>query len=67
MTEINPPVSLDNPENQSLTTYMLTTAQQLNFDYPPEFFVNAKKLWSDPGVKKCFERSNEYQLIDSAQ
>jgi hypothetical protein len=24
-------------------------------------------LWADPGIKKCFERSNEYQLIDSAK
>jgi len=25
------------------------------------------KLWSDGGVKQCFDRSREYQLIDSAQ
>lgn len=32
-----------------------------------EFFEHAKKLWDDEGVKACFERSNEYQLIDCAQ
>lgn len=32
-----------------------------------EFFDHAKKLWNDEGVKACFERSNEYQLIDCAQ
>ncbi|KAF0046584.1 hypothetical protein F2P81_000217 [Scophthalmus maximus] len=32
-----------------------------------EFFDHAKKLWDDEGVKACFERSNEYQLIDCAQ
>lgn len=25
------------------------------------------KLWSDGGVRQCFDRSREYQLIDSAQ
>lgn len=32
-----------------------------------EFFEHAQKLWEDEGVKACFERSNEYQLIDCAQ
>ncbi|KAK1806431.1 hypothetical protein P4O66_004952, partial [Electrophorus voltai] len=32
-----------------------------------EFFEHAKQLWDDEGVKACFERSNEYQLIDCAQ
>jgi guanine nucleotide-binding protein G(o) subunit alpha len=26
-----------------------------------------KRLWMDPAVQRCFKRSNEYQLIDSAQ
>lgn len=34
---------------------------------PQEFFDHAKKLWNDEGVKACYERSNEYQLIDCAQ
>uniref|UniRef100_A0AAY5LAD1 GNAS complex locus n=1 Tax=Esox lucius TaxID=8010 RepID=A0AAY5LAD1_ESOLU len=32
-----------------------------------EFFEHAQQLWDDDGVKACFERSNEYQLIDCAQ
>uniref|UniRef100_A0A4W5NPS1 Guanine nucleotide-binding protein G(s) subunit alpha n=1 Tax=Hucho hucho TaxID=62062 RepID=A0A4W5NPS1_9TELE len=32
-----------------------------------EFYENAKTLWQDEGVRVCFERSNEYQLIDCAQ
>ncbi|XP_039983513.1 guanine nucleotide-binding protein G(olf) subunit alpha-like [Xiphias gladius] len=34
---------------------------------PEEFFEHAQKLWEDDGVKACFERANEYQLIDCAQ
>ncbi|RXM30910.1 Guanine nucleotide-binding protein G(olf) subunit alpha [Acipenser ruthenus] len=32
-----------------------------------EFFEHAAMLWDDEGVKACYERSNEYQLIDCAQ
>lgn len=60
-------MSLENPDNQPLATYMLTTAHQLDFDYPEEFYNYAEKLWKDEGVQACFQRSNEYQLIDSAK
>lgn len=39
----------------------------LLFHEQQEFFEHAKQLWDDEGVKACFERSNEYQLIDCAQ
>ncbi|XP_059184016.1 guanine nucleotide-binding protein G(s) subunit alpha-like isoform X1 [Centropristis striata] len=32
-----------------------------------EFYDHAKILWQDEGVRACWERSNEYQLIDCAQ
>ncbi|KAM9296165.1 guanine nucleotide-binding protein G(s) subunit alpha isoform 2-T2 [Gastrophryne carolinensis] len=32
-----------------------------------EFYEHTKALWQDEGVKACYERSNEYQLIDCAQ
>ncbi|XP_077054026.1 GNAS complex locus isoform X3 [Siphateles boraxobius] len=32
-----------------------------------EFYEHTKTLWQDEGVRACFERSNEYQLIDCAQ
>ncbi|OXU18059.1 hypothetical protein TSAR_000376 [Trichomalopsis sarcophagae] len=31
-----------------------------------DLVVLMKSLWQDPGVQKCFERSREYQLNDSA-
>lgn len=45
----------------------LTAGFSFFFPPPQEFFDHAKKLWDDEGVKACFERSNEYQLIDCAQ
>jgi guanine nucleotide-binding protein G(s) subunit alpha len=67
MEKINPPIALERPEDQWRATYILTTAHQLEFDYPPEFFEHAAVLWSDAGVQACFDRSNEYQLIDCAK
>jgi hypothetical protein len=33
----------------------------------PEYWTAVKSLWKDPGVQQCFERRNEYQLIDSCK
>jgi len=67
MDKITPTCQLEHPENQWRATYMLTNAHSLEFDYPPEFFDHAAVLWNDAGVQECFERSNEYQLIDCAK
>ncbi|XP_061587770.1 guanine nucleotide-binding protein G(olf) subunit alpha isoform X2 [Cololabis saira] len=67
MSTLIPPVPLANPENQFRIEYIKSIAPLSDFDYSQEFFDHAKKLWDDEGVKACFERSNEYQLIDCAQ
>ncbi|KAM9789220.1 guanine nucleotide-binding protein G(olf) subunit alpha isoform 1-T1 [Neosynchiropus ocellatus] len=67
MSTLIPPVSLANPEDQFRIEYIKSIAPLSDFDYSQEFFDHAKKLWDDEGVKACFERSNEYQLIDCAQ
>ncbi|KAH3732246.1 G-protein subunit alpha 1 [Pelomyxa schiedti] len=33
----------------------------------PELSGAIKKLWADPGIKGAFARSNEFQLLDSAE
>uniref|UniRef100_A0A8C9T969 G protein subunit alpha L n=1 Tax=Scleropages formosus TaxID=113540 RepID=A0A8C9T969_SCLFO len=67
MSALIPPVALANPENQWRVEYVRSVAPLSDFDYTQEFFDHAKALWDDDGVKACFERSNEYQLIDCAQ
>ena len=50
MDKINPPVTLEHPEKSMAPGLIcLTTAHQLDFDYPPEFFEHAAILWSDGG------------------
>ncbi|KAJ8367550.1 hypothetical protein AAFF_G00314810 [Aldrovandia affinis] len=82
MTTLVPPVLLACPANQSRIEYILNLVSQKDFEFPcmaqkqcpsapqhriPEFYEHTKSLWVDEGVRACFERSNEYQLIDCAQ
>uniref|UniRef100_A0A8C6ETL3 Guanine nucleotide-binding protein G(s) subunit alpha n=1 Tax=Marmota marmota marmota TaxID=9994 RepID=A0A8C6ETL3_MARMA len=67
MSNLVPPVELANPENQFRVDYILSVMNVPDFDFPPEFYEHAKALWEDEGVRACYERSNEYQLIDCAQ
>lgn len=34
--------------------------------FPPEVALAIRTLWSDSGVRSCFDRAREYQLNDSA-
>uniref|UniRef100_A0A8C6U6H5 Uncharacterized protein n=1 Tax=Neogobius melanostomus TaxID=47308 RepID=A0A8C6U6H5_9GOBI len=67
MSSLAPPVALGNPQNQSRVDYIRSIAPLSDFECTEEFFEHAQRLWEDEGVKACFERANEYQLIDCAQ
>ncbi|VVC32322.1 Hypothetical protein CINCED_3A018427 [Cinara cedri] len=67
MSTLTPPVQLEHPENQFRVDYMQDVASQHNFEYTTEFYEHTELLWKDRGVQSCFERSNEYQLIDCAK
>ncbi|XP_055352213.1 uncharacterized protein LOC129598368 [Paramacrobiotus metropolitanus] len=67
MSILVPPIALERPENKPRVDYMQSIANVENFTYPEEFWDNAEALWADEGVQRCFERNNEYQLIDCAK
>ena len=67
MGNIDPPLTLDRPESVPSHEFILHECPATDFDYPPEFWEHTERLWEDPAMKKCYERSNEYQLIDSAK
>ena len=66
MDEIDPPVKLANPDNESSREYILSKALRFPdpVDFDEDFYTHLEKLWSDQGVQDCYDRSNEYQLID---
>ncbi|KAM3878586.1 LOW QUALITY PROTEIN: guanine nucleotide-binding protein G(s) subunit alpha-like [Diretmus argenteus] len=83
MNTLTPPCQLACPANQSRIDYVLNQVNQKDFEFHSvtfsltptrlrvlsfqEFYEHAKILWQDEGVRACWERSNEYQLIDCAQ
>ena len=67
MDKIDPPVRLDNPVNESSKQYLINETTSIDFDFPQVFYDHVVKCWQDRGVQTCFERSNEYQLIDCAK
>lgn len=67
MSTLTPPIALENPAHQFRVDYIQDVASSKDFDYPDEFYEHTEILWKDQGVQACFERSNEYQLIDCAK
>lgn len=71
MSQLDPPIQLADPANKFRVEYMQNMAAGQGVpdtgDYPKEFYDHAESLWKDAGVKLCYQRSNEYQLIDCAQ
>lgn len=64
--------SLEIPLDDQKTEYHVQTifmqpAQIEGDNLPREVGTAIEILWKDEGVRKCFERSREYQLNDSAQ
>ncbi|GAV09412.1 hypothetical protein RvY_18959 [Ramazzottius varieornatus] len=67
MSNLRPPVELEDPRNESRLQYIQSIADVANFVYPDEFWDCTEALWRDRGVKESFNRGNEYQLIDCAK
>jgi len=83
MKNIVPPAKLANPDHQYRIDWLHEQAakteeeafvnpdgghyEEDTFNYSEEFYDHVEALWADKGVQECFERSNEYQLIDCAQ
>jgi len=65
MSEINPPVHLHHPESQPSFDYCVNKKHEQEYD--DVFFSHVSRLWKDPGVQECYDRSHEYQLIDCAK
>uniref|UniRef100_A0A3Q3WBG3 Guanine nucleotide-binding protein G(s) subunit alpha n=1 Tax=Mola mola TaxID=94237 RepID=A0A3Q3WBG3_MOLML len=67
MATLTPPCQLASPANQCRIDYLWYVADPGFCVSFQEFYDHAKILWKDEGVRVCWERSNEYQLIDCAQ
>lgn len=60
-------IRLGDESLQPQLDWIIDRASETNFNYPPEFWTYTERLWKDGGIQQCFQRSNEYQLIDCAK
>eukprot|EP00112_Aurelia_sp_Birch-Aquarium-sp1_P000566 Seg1054.4 transcript_id=Seg1054.4/GoldUCD/mRNA.D3Y31 product="Guanine nucleotide-binding protein G" protein_id=Seg1054.4/GoldUCD/D3Y31 len=67
LDSITPNVQLENEDNYEGCAWILQHCNCKDFVYPDEFYDHVTGLWADKGFQECLQRSNEYQLIDSAQ
>ncbi|XP_059141759.1 guanine nucleotide-binding protein G(s) subunit alpha-like [Physella acuta] len=60
-------ISLEREENKTSFDFILTEAAKEVTELSEVFWDHCKSLWADAGVQHCYNRSHEYQLIDSAK
>ncbi|XP_022115682.2 guanine nucleotide-binding protein G(f) subunit alpha isoform X2 [Pieris rapae] len=60
-------IPLRDPRNIQSQQYILQMGLAGPVDFTEEYFDHVRSLWRDAGVRECFKRANEYQLIDSAE
>lgn len=54
-------------EQDAKMVFDIVTRMEDTEPFSEEFLLAMKRLWTDEGVQQCFQRSNEYQLNDSAK
>ncbi|XP_058464493.1 guanine nucleotide-binding protein G(f) subunit alpha [Malaya genurostris] len=57
----------DSKENLRCAEEILKMGKQAPWYLTMIYVQRVRMLWADTGVKQCFKRSNEFQLIDSAK
>ncbi|CAH0549765.1 unnamed protein product [Brassicogethes aeneus] len=67
MNQVNPPTKFNSEEALKAGEYILNIGKEEPVEYTEEYYDNVKTAWADEGVQETFRRSNEFQLIDSAQ
>ncbi|GJQ76071.1 hypothetical protein Trydic_g10589, partial [Trypoxylus dichotomus] len=64
---INPPVKIRDGKTKESAEYILRLGAEPPSTWTNEYVQHVKTLWADPDIQTVFQRSNEYQLIDSTQ
>lgn len=60
-------LQFDSKENQKYAEDILRMGNEAPWNLHMEYVHRVRSLWSDMALKKCYKRSNEFQLIDSAK
>ncbi|XP_018335773.1 guanine nucleotide-binding protein G(f) subunit alpha [Agrilus planipennis] len=66
LDKISPPLVLANEESKPAAAFILELGPDRLDEYTNDFYDNVRILWRDEAIKRIINRSNEFQLIDSA-
>lgn len=55
------------PDNYAMADIIMKIGKNVPNRITAQYVKAIKSLWTDPGTQKCYERSNEYQLLDSTK
>lgn len=59
-------LEFDSQKNEVSANYIIQFGKQIP-SIDEEYSYHVKQLWNDSGIKECYRRSNEFQLIDNAK
>ncbi|KAJ6644503.1 Guanine nucleotide-binding protein G(f) subunit alpha [Pseudolycoriella hygida] len=59
-------IPFDSPQNHKSGEWILDAGKKPQ-QFDDEYTDNVVALWNDTGIRECYRRSNEFQLIDSAK
>ncbi|KAL5009990.1 hypothetical protein ScPMuIL_012295 [Solemya velum] len=60
-------IPLEKMENKSSFDFILSAASDADVQHTTAFLEHTERLWADAGIQLCYQRSHEYQLLDSAK
>ncbi|XP_035792283.1 guanine nucleotide-binding protein G(f) subunit alpha-like [Anopheles albimanus] len=60
-------LEFDSASNQRCAEYILRLGRQPPWTLSQEYVQCVRLLWADSGIRRCYKRASEFQLIDSAK
>nr|VZI07633.1 unnamed protein product [Spirometra erinaceieuropaei] len=60
-------IDYENPNNRDYAEMAREIDYESVTTLDPSHVVAIKSLWSDPGIKECYDRRREFQITDSAK
>ncbi|GLV36312.1 G protein alpha f subunit [Carabus blaptoides fortunei] len=67
MSVLIPSIPFQYEKSEEAAKYIMDMGENQPAEFTDEYYDNVEHLWSDLGVKECYVRSNEFQLIDCAK
>ncbi|XP_015588247.1 guanine nucleotide-binding protein G(f) subunit alpha isoform X2 [Cephus cinctus] len=66
LTLMEPSLDFQDDDSEISGNYILAMGPHATI-FSEEYYDHVQRLWEDLGIRECYRRSNEFQLIDSAK